>query len=121
MGAQRDAQCELEDQWIAAAQNYLKSYPQGHYAFEPRFRMGEIYQHKGEYLEAAKEYDQVQGNSDYDFTARFNAAECYYRALAAAGGVKRDNASSLTPIATPADAHQCGRSRSLAPARPSRR
>jgi hypothetical protein len=95
---------DLENKWIAAAQDYLKRYPQGHYAFEPRFRMGEIYQHKGQYLEAAKEYDQVQGNPDYDFTARFNAAECYYRALAAAGGVKIESTNGLTPVSTPAPA-----------------
>jgi len=95
---------ELEDKWIAAAQEYLKRYPQGHYAFEPRFRMGEIYQRKGQFLEAAKEYDQVKGNSDYNFTARFNAAECYYRALAAAGGVQLDSGGGLTPVAEPAPA-----------------
>jgi hypothetical protein len=92
---------ELKDKWVAAAQNYLKSYPQGHYAYEPRFRMGELYQHDGKYVEAAKEYEQVHGNSDYDFTARFNAAECYYRALAAAGGVKSDNPSLTPAAATP--------------------
>ena len=99
-GGMRNA--DLENKWIAAAQDYLKRYPQGHYAFEPRFRMGEIYQHKGQYLDAAKEYDQVQGNPDYDFTARFNAAECYYRALAAAGGVKVESTSAVTPVAPPA-------------------
>ncbi|HEX3408702.1 MAG TPA: tetratricopeptide repeat protein, partial [Candidatus Binataceae bacterium] len=92
---------ELENQWVAAAQDYLKNYPQGHYAFEPRFRMGEIYQRKGQFLDAAKYYDQVHGNPDYDFTARFNAAECYYRALAAAGGVKLDTAAGVTSAPTP--------------------
>ncbi len=101
-GGMRSA--ELQNKWIVAAQDYLKNYPQGHYAFEPRFRMGEIFQHKSQFLEAAKQYEQVQGNPDYDFTARFNAAECYYRALAAAGGVKLDNAAGLTPIAMPAAA-----------------
>jgi tetratricopeptide (TPR) repeat protein len=91
----------LQDKWVGAAQTYLKNFPQGHYAYEPRFRLGELYQHQGQYVEAAKEYEQVHGNSDYDFTARFNAAECYYRALAAAGGVKIDNANSLTPAADP--------------------
>jgi tetratricopeptide (TPR) repeat protein len=95
---------ELEDKWIAAARNYLKSYPQGHYAYEPRFRMGEIFQHQGQYVEAAKEYEQVHGNSDYDFTARFNAAECYYHALAAAGGAKTENVDSLTPAGASAPA-----------------
>jgi Tetratricopeptide repeat len=77
---------ELAAKWVAAAQAYLKSYPQGQYAFEPRFRLGELYQHKGEYLDAAHQYEQVAGNPDYDFTARFNAAECYYRAWTATNG-----------------------------------
>ncbi|MBI3758129.1 MAG: hypothetical protein HY269_00030, partial [Deltaproteobacteria bacterium] len=88
---------ELEAKWIAAAQVYLKDYPQGHYAYEPRFRLGEMYQQKGQFIEAAKEYEQIHGNADYDFTAHFNAAECYYRALAAAGGVKLDNPAGVTP------------------------
>jgi hypothetical protein len=74
----------LEAQWITAAQAYLKSYPRGQYAFEPRFRLGEWYQHKGDYLDAAHEYEQVSGHPDYDYTARFNAAECYYHAWTAA-------------------------------------
>jgi hypothetical protein len=80
-GMRNDA---LEQQWVAAAQAYLKSYPRGQFAFDPRFRLGELYQHKGGYLAAAHEYEQVAGNSDYDYTARFNAAECYYRAWTAA-------------------------------------
>jgi Tetratricopeptide repeat len=75
---------DLEAQWVAAAQAYLKSYPRGQYAFEPRFRLGELYQRKGDYLDAAHQYELVAGNPDYDFTARFNAAECYYRAWTAA-------------------------------------
>ena len=93
---------ELQNRWSAAAQDYLRNYPQGHYAFEPRFRLGEVYQHKGQFVDAAKEYEQVSGNSDYNFTARFNAAECYYRALAAAGGVKLDSVGGLTPAAAQA-------------------
>jgi hypothetical protein len=84
----------LETKWVAAAQAYLKSYPHGQYAFEPRFRLGELYQHKGDYLAAAHEYEQVSGNSDYDYTARFNAAECYYRAWTAA------NAGPAAPLAS---------------------
>lgn len=76
----------LEAQWVAAAQAYLKSYPHGQFAFDPRFRLGELYQHKGDYLAAAHEYEQVAGNPDYDYTARFNAAECYYRAWTAVNG-----------------------------------
>ena len=80
-GGKRDA--ALQKKWIAAAQAYLKRYPRGKYAFEPRFRLGEHYQSAGDFAEAADQYGQVSGNPDYDYTARYNAAECYYRALEA--------------------------------------
>ncbi len=71
----------LDSQWVAAAQDYLKSYPHGEYAYEPRFRLAERLQQNKQYVEAAKEYSQVTGNSDYAYTARFNAGECDYLAL----------------------------------------
>jgi hypothetical protein len=75
----------LETRWIDGAQDYLKQYPHGKYAFEPRFRLAELLQRKNQYLAAAREYEQVSGNPDYEFTARFNAAECYYNALGTQG------------------------------------
>lgn len=92
-GGMRNA--ELEKQWLAAANYYLRRYPRGQYAFEPRFRLGEYYQRRGDYAEAAKQYSQVSGNPDYDYTARFNAAECYYRDLTAPG----KTASAAAPAA----------------------
>ena len=74
----------LEKQWTAAAEDYLKAYPRGQYAFEPRFRIGERLQKKGDYAEAVKQYQQVSGNPSYDFTAAFNAAECNYLMVAKA-------------------------------------
>ena len=82
-GGKRSA--ALETRWVDGAQNYLKHYSHGQYAFEPRFRLAEMLQRKGQYLMAASEYEQVVGNADYAFTARFNAAECYYHALGPAG------------------------------------
>jgi len=82
-GGKRSA--ALETGWVDEAQNYLKQYPHGQYAFEPRFRLAEILQRKNQYLAAAKEYEQVAGNADYEFTAQFNAAECYYHALGPQG------------------------------------
>ncbi len=81
-GGKRNA--ALEKQWVAAAEDYLKSYPHGQYAFEPRFRIAERLQKKGQYAEAAKQYQQVSGNPAYDFTAVFNAAECNYLMVAKA-------------------------------------
>jgi hypothetical protein len=74
----------LEKQWVAAAEDYLKAYPRGQYAFEPRFRIAERLQKRGEYAEAIKQYQQVSGNPSYDFTAVFNAAECSYLMVAKA-------------------------------------
>ncbi len=85
----------LDNQWVAAAQDYLKSYPHGEYAYEPRFRMAERLQQNKQYLEAAKEYGQVTGNSDYAYTAKFNAAECDYLALVeAANAAQNKNAAA---------------------------
>src|SRR5262249_37654989 len=75
---------QLENQWVAAAERYLSSYPHGQYAYEPRFRLAERLQKRGELAEAAKMYEQVSGNPEYDFTAIFNAAECRYKMVGAA-------------------------------------
>ncbi len=80
-GGTKDAR--LQDKWMAAARSYLKTYPHGRYAYEPRFRLGEAMQGKGQYLEAVEQYEQVIGSPDYDYTARFNAAQCEYKALVA--------------------------------------
>ena len=66
------------------AEDYLKAYPHGQYSFEPRFRIAERLQKRGEYAEAIKQYQQVSGNPSYDFTAVFNAAECNYLMVAKA-------------------------------------
>jgi len=70
-----------EKAWVAGAEDYLKNYPHGQYAFEPRFRLAERLQGQKDYVGAAQQYAQVTGNPDYEFTARFNAADAYYQAL----------------------------------------
>jgi hypothetical protein len=86
----------LETRWVDAAQDYLKRYPRGKYSFEPRFRVAEMLQQKNQYLMAAREYQKVSGNPDYEFTARFNAAECYYHALGPQG-VQRVETTASAP------------------------
>jgi hypothetical protein len=71
----------LENAWVAGAGDYLKSYPRGAYAFEARFRLAERLQRRKDFIGAARDYEQVVGNPDYEFTARFNAADAYYQAL----------------------------------------
>lgn len=94
-GGMKSAQ--LEGAWMAGAQEYLRAYPRGQYAFEPRFRLGERLQHKGDFIAAAKQYEQVAGNSGYEFTARYNAAECYYHALTAESADHRGSVDGGQP------------------------
>ncbi len=75
---------QLEAAWVAAAEQYLKSYPRGQYAYEPRFRLAERLQKQGKFADAVKLYDQVTGNSEYEYSAMFNAAESRYMMVAAA-------------------------------------
>jgi TolA-binding protein len=88
----------LEKQWMAAAEDYLKAYPRGQYAFEPRFRIAERLQKQGKYAEAIKQYQQVAGNPSYDFTAVFNAAECNYLMVAAAEKKEEAAGKNATPM-----------------------
>lgn len=91
----------LENAWVAGANDYLKAYPHGQYAFEPRFRLGELMQRKGDFIAAAKQYELVAGNPGYEFTARYNAAECYYHALTAKGAVHNAAAADGAPQPNP--------------------
>jgi len=95
------ARGSAEKAWVAGAEDYLKNYPHGQYAFEPRFRLAERLQRQKNYVGAAQQYEQVSGNPDYEFTARFNAADAYYQAL---GGKALED--SRTAAARPADEHQ---------------
>jgi tetratricopeptide (TPR) repeat protein len=90
-GGMKNAQ--LNDQWVKAAQEYLSRYSSGQYAAEMRFRLGENLQRQGKYAEAAKYYEQVTGNNDYAFTAKYNSATCNYQALVSAGGSKDKKAT----------------------------
>jgi len=91
---------QLEQRWVAAAHDYLKSYPRGQYGYEPRFRLGEIEQRDKQYLQAAQDYSQVGNNPDYELHAKFNAAECYYLALVDAVNAQRAKDHKETPQST---------------------
>ncbi len=93
----------LENQWVAAAERYLSSYPHGQYAYEPRFRLAERLQKRGELAQAAKTYEQVSGNPEYDFTAIFNAAECRYKMVAAAEKARAATGKQPKPSAAEAE------------------
>ena len=80
-GGKRDA--ALNSRWIARAHDYLKRYPRGRYAYEPRFRLAELLEQDKQYAQAAGQYDEVRGDPYYDFAAAFQAAQCRYQLLAA--------------------------------------
>ncbi len=79
---QKDA--NLENQWVSAANDYLSKFSNGPNAAMMRFRLAERLQAQGKFQEAAQMYAQVKGENDYSYTARFNGAECNYKALEAA-------------------------------------
>lgn len=89
----------LEAAWAAAAEEYLKSYPHGKHAYEPRFRLAERLQKQGKFADAVKLYEQVSGNSEYAYTAGFNAAECRYMMVAAAEKARADAGKDAKPSA----------------------
>ncbi|MFZ0887411.1 MAG: tetratricopeptide repeat protein [Candidatus Binataceae bacterium] len=92
-GGMKNAQ--LEAQWTSAAQDYLKSYPHGQYAYEPRFFLADRLERSKQYLDAAKEYGQVGGNAEYEFNAKFRAARCNYLALVEAGSADNKKAPQV--------------------------
>ncbi|HXW85208.1 MAG TPA: tetratricopeptide repeat protein [Candidatus Binataceae bacterium] len=87
-GGMKNAQ--LEDQWVKTATDYLTRYPNGENAAELRFRLGERQQRLLNYAEAAKLYEQVSGNNEYSFSAKYSLAECDYLQLTNAAAQAKD-------------------------------
>ncbi len=71
----------LEDQWVKNAQDYLQKYPQGEHGAEMRVQLADRLQRQNKFVEAAQLYSQVKGDTEFTFTAKFKAAECYYKEL----------------------------------------
>src|SRR6266849_3405383 len=76
----------LEDQWVKNAQDYLQKYPQGEHGAEMRVQLADRLQKQNKFVEAAQLYSQVKGDTEFTFTAKFKAAECYYKELQDASG-----------------------------------
>ncbi|HKN13035.1 MAG TPA: tetratricopeptide repeat protein [Candidatus Binatus sp.] len=79
----------LEDQWVKDAQDYLQKDPNGEHAAEMRVQLADRLQRQGKFVEAAQMYSQVKGDPEFTFTAKFKAAECYYKQLL--GASAKDN------------------------------
>ncbi len=71
----------LEDQWVKSAQNYLQKYPSGEHSAEMRVRLGDRLERQNKFAEAAQMFSEAKGDPEFAFTARFRAAECYYKEL----------------------------------------
>src|SRR5579862_756167 len=84
----------LEDQWVKDAQDYLQKLPNGEHAAEMRVQLADRLQRQGKLVEAAQMYSQVKGDPEFTFTAKFKAAECYYKQLVGASANAKDNKSS---------------------------
>ena len=56
--------------------------------------LAERKQRQGDLLGAAEMYSKVKGDPEFTFTAKFKAAECYYKILVGAGETAKDNKSA---------------------------
>ncbi len=80
----------LEDKWVKDANDYLQKAPGGEHAAELQVALADRLQRQGDLLGAAKLYSQVKGDAEFTFTAKFKAAECYYKVLVGAAASKDD-------------------------------
>ena len=87
----------LETQWVKNAEDYLQKFPQGEHGAEMRVQLADRLQKQNKYIEAAQLYSQVKGNPEFTFTARFKAAECYYKELQGASASAKDSKDNKGP------------------------
>jgi tetratricopeptide (TPR) repeat protein len=80
----------LEDKWVKDANDYLEKAPGGDHAAELQVALAERKQRQGDLLGAAEMYSKVKGDPEFTFTAKFKAAECYYKILVGAGETAKD-------------------------------
>ena len=88
-GGQKDT--ALEDKWVKDAEEYLQKSPGGEHAAELQVALADRKQRQGDLLGAADLYSKVKGDAEFTFTAKFKAAECYYKVLVGAGAAAKDN------------------------------
>jgi hypothetical protein len=86
----------LEDKWVKDANDYLQKNPNGDHAAELQVALAERLQKQGDLLGAAKLYSAVKGDPEFTFTAKFKAAECYYKIIVGAGAAAKDNKGPKT-------------------------
>ena len=65
-------------------EGYLQKSPGGDHAAELQVALADRQQRQGDLAGAAELYSQGQGRPEFTFTAKFKAAECYYKQLVGA-------------------------------------
>lgn len=80
----------LEAQWMKDAQEYVQKNPNGEHAAEMEVALADRLQRQGKLVEAAEMYSKVKGDPEFTFTAKFKAAECYYKELVGASATAKD-------------------------------
>ncbi len=81
----------LEDKWVKDAEEYLQKSPGGEHAAELQVALADRKQRQGDLPGAAELYSKVKGDAEFTFTAKFKAAECYYKLLVGAGAAAKDS------------------------------
>ena len=90
----------LEDKWVKDANDYLQKSPNGDHAAELQVALAERLQKQGDLLGAAKLYSEVKGDPEFTFTAKFKAAECYYKILVGATANAKDTKGQAPKVDT---------------------
>jgi tetratricopeptide (TPR) repeat protein len=90
----------LESEWVKDANDYLQKTPNGDHAAELQVALAERLQKQGDLLGAAKLYSQVKGDPEFTFTAKFKAAECYYKILVGATANAKDTKGQAAKVDT---------------------
>jgi hypothetical protein len=86
---QKDA--ALESEWVKDAQEYLQKDPNGEHAAELQVALATRLEKQGDLAGAAEMYSKVKGDPEFTFTAKFKAAESYYKMLVGAGEAAKQN------------------------------
>jgi len=90
----------LESEWVKDAQEYLQKSPGGDHAAELQVALADRLERQGDLVGAGEMYSKVKGDPEFTFTAKFKAAESYYKQLLGAQSTSKDKKAQAVPINT---------------------
>jgi hypothetical protein len=90
----------LESQWVKNANDYLQKSPGGDHAAELQVALAERLQKQGDLVGAAELYSKVKGDPEFTFTAKFKAAECYYKQLVGSNAAAKEKDNKAPKVDT---------------------